>query len=112
MSEDTTDDDPAVDASLLQFHATDAGWRLGRLGFQPDVPLHVVALRAPERARTYVRRTSLSLTPRQQVCVAWTFAENYVGGVLQAAWCWAHTHEDPALTEAVDVYARATDWLP
>jgi hypothetical protein len=101
-----------LDEPLLAVEATDIGWRLGRQGYQPDVPLHLLPLRARARARTFVLRSALRLTPRLRVRVGWAFAEGYLEGVLEAAWCWAYEHDDAALRTEAEACNRDDAWWP
>jgi hypothetical protein len=101
-----------LDEPLLEVEATDIGWRLGRQGYQPDVPLRALPLHARAHARTFILRSALRLTPRLRVLVGWAFAEGYVEGALQEAWCWAYEHGDAALADEVETRNRFANWWP
>jgi hypothetical protein len=101
-----------LDDALLEQEATDIGWRLGGIAYEPGVPLPVLPLRAADRARTFVRRAANTLPPRQRARLGLAFLDGYVGGALQSAWVWALQRHDAAMMDEVRAFERDKGWLP
>jgi hypothetical protein len=100
------------DEEIRALDASEIGWRLGQHAFEAGMPVSVVTLRMCERARTFVARTAMSLTPRERVQLAEAFADGYMGAALQSAFAWAIDHGDEALAAEARAWVWHRWWAP